>query len=85
LSAVYRKDYEICYQWSPIDKMSQCTLKAGTKVVIGTGQSAKCSGYLIDEVSAKKQVFIDNADEAIGPCKTFDASFDWTPIDAVAQ
>lgn len=40
-TADYRKDYEICYQWSPLDKLVQCTLKVGSKVVVGNGQSAK--------------------------------------------
>ena len=56
LTAQYRTDYEICYQWSPLDKMTQCKLKAGSKVVIGTGQSAMCSDYLTYPASPEKQI-----------------------------
>ncbi|MVD33254.1 hypothetical protein D6U54_19075, partial [Vibrio cholerae] len=60
-TADYRKNFEICYQWSPLDKLAKCTLKAGTKVVVGNGQSAKCSEYLSYPVSEKQQVFISEA------------------------
>ena len=73
----YRSDYEICYQWSPLDVMSSCTLDEGVKVVIGTGQSAKCSDYLSYGVSSKKQVFVVNAKDAILACETFDGEFSW--------
>jgi hypothetical protein len=41
-SSQYRADFEICYQFSPLDKLSQCKLKAGSKIVVGTGQSMLC-------------------------------------------
>ncbi len=73
----YRKDYEICYQWSPLDKLSQCTLKAGTRVVIGNGQSAKCSDYLTYPVSASQQVFIEDAENAVINCTEYNAVMSW--------
>jgi hypothetical protein len=76
-SSQYRVDYEICYQWSPLDKMSQCTLKAGTKVVIGTGQSAYCSDYLSYPVSAEKQIYIEDSSSTVADCTTYDGVFDW--------
>jgi len=78
--AQYRSDYQICYQWSPLDKMTLCSLKAGAKVVIGTGQSATCSSYLDYPSSAKKQVFLANADADLFDCSSYNAEFNWTPI-----
>ncbi|BCE02832.1 hypothetical protein [Marinicellulosiphila megalodicopiae] len=77
LTAQYRTDYEICYQWSPLDKMTQCTLKAGAKVVIGTGQSAMCSEYLTYPASPEKQIYIQNASDVLEDCEQYDAVFDW--------
>ena len=80
LTAQYRTDYEICYQWSPLDKMTQCKLKAGSKVVIGTGQSAMCSDYLTYPASPEKQIYIQNASEVLEDCEQFDAIFNWQSI-----
>ncbi len=74
---MYRNDYEICYQWSPLDKMISCRLKAGTQVVIGTGQSARCSEYLNYGVSDKQQVYIPDAQNAVSECKEFLGEFKW--------
>ncbi len=75
--AQYRSDYEICYQWSPLDKLVSCTLKAGTKVVVGNGQSAKCSEYLTYDVSEAQQIFLPDAENALENCTTFDGLFKW--------
>lgn len=73
----YRSDYEICYQWSPLDKLTTCTLKAGVKVVVGTGQSATCSEYLTYPVSAAKQIYIQDAGTSVSNCTVYDAKFSW--------
>lgn len=73
----YRSDYEICYQWSPLDKLVSCTLKEGTKVVVGTGQSAECSAYLTYPVSAKQQIYIDDAASSLESCETLNGEFSW--------
>lgn len=78
--ANYRSDYEICYQWSPLDKMTQCTLKAGSKVVIGTGQSVRCSEYLNYSASSELQVFITDAESVSNSCQDFDGLFQWEPV-----
>ncbi|MEJ2045452.1 MAG: hypothetical protein P8X74_03005 [Reinekea sp.] len=75
--ADYRSDYEICYQWSPLDKMLSCTLQPGTKVVVGNGQSAYCSEYLTYPVSEKQQVFIVDAETVMSNCKNYDGVFRW--------
>lgn len=75
--ADYREDYEICYQWSPLDKMERCTLKPGTKVVVGNGQSAFCSEYLTYSVSESQQVYIQDAAAVVENCTTFTAEFRW--------
>lgn len=73
----YRADYAICYQWSPLDKLVTCTLKPGTRVVVGTGQSAQCSQYLTYPVSAAQQIYIDNAQNALADCRNYSAEFSW--------
>ena len=78
--AQYRSDYEICYQWSPLDKMVSCTLKPGIKVVVGNGQSAECSEYLTYPVSEAQQVFLDNANAALENCQEFDGLMSWQAV-----
>lgn len=75
--ADYRTDYEICYQWSPIDKLTECQLSAGAVVVIGTGQSAQCSQYLTYPVSASKQIYIQDARSVTSNCISGDDTFNW--------
>lgn len=55
----YRKDNDICPLWSSLDKMSSCNLKVGSKIVIGTGQSAKCKDFTYPK-SATNQVYVPN-------------------------
>ncbi|MCG7571174.1 hypothetical protein FIU82_05725 [Pseudoalteromonas sp. THAF3] len=76
----YRANYEICYQWSPLDKLVRCELKPGVQVVVGNGQSAQCSEYLRYDVSAVQQVFIADADDAVHNCSDFNAVMQWQPI-----
>ena len=73
----YRSEYEICYQWSPLDKLVSCTLKPGVKVVVGTGQSAKCSKYLTYPISEKQQIFIEDAPTSVTNCTMFEGEFSW--------
>ncbi len=82
----YREDFNICYTWSPLDKLVKCELKAGTKVVIGPGQSAICppineypKTYVIPP-SAKKQVYIENAQDVTANCVVFNGEFSWKPV-----
>lgn len=76
----YRENNEICYQWSPLDVMLTCTLKAGTKIVVGNGQSAKCSEYLTYPVSETQQVYIENADTVLENCTHFKGNFSWEAV-----
>jgi len=75
--STYRSEYEICYQWSPLDKLVSCTLAPETKIVVGTGQSAECSEYLTYQVSDKQQIYIDNASVSLTGCTIFDGEFSW--------
>jgi hypothetical protein len=75
--AAYRSEYEICYQWSPLDKLVSCTLKPDIKVVIGTGQSAECSEYLTYPTSDKQQIYLNDASASLYDCTTFDGEFSW--------
>lgn len=75
--ADYRSSYEICYQWSSLDKLVRCHLKPGVSVVVGTGQSAKCSDYLTYPVSDKQQIYIDKASVSVENCTIFDGEFSW--------
>ncbi|WP_133511637.1 hypothetical protein [Candidatus Thiosymbion oneisti] len=75
----YRSDYAICYERSPLDKLTHCNLKAGAKLVIGTGQSARCSQYLTYPPSEAKKVYLENASESVSGCRDYDARFSWEP------
>ncbi|VFQ45298.1 hypothetical protein [Desulfoluna butyratoxydans] len=77
LVSAYRSGCEICYQWSPLDKLVVGRLKPGTKIVVGTGQSAKCSEYLTYPVSDEKQVFIKDADTSVETTSDYDLVFKW--------
>ena len=72
----YRHNYEICYQWSPLDKLTQCKLKAGAVIVLGTGQSAFCSDYLSYPVSGVQQIYIDDP-ASVAICHDSNANFLW--------
>jgi hypothetical protein len=56
----YRKENAICPEWSALNVVSSCTIKVGTHVVFGPGQSATCEGGLTYEKSAVNQVYIPN-------------------------
>jgi hypothetical protein len=78
--ARYRTDYQICYQWSPLDKLTHCILKGGAEVVVGTGQSAECSQYLIYPASVALQAYIEDAASSVSDCRDYDALFSWQPV-----
>lgn len=57
----YRKQNDICPEWSALDIMSACTLKVGAKIVIGPGQSvATCADKKLLPKSSVNQVYIPN-------------------------
>jgi hypothetical protein len=56
----YRKANVICPEWSALDRMSVCFLKIGARVVIGPGQSAKCSDSKVYPQSPVNQVYVPN-------------------------
>lgn len=39
----YRADYAICPEWSGLDRATACVLKVGSRIVLGTTQSAACT------------------------------------------
>ncbi|MCF2859839.1 hypothetical protein L1286_20355 [Pseudoalteromonas sp. SMS1] len=73
----YRRENVICPSYSPLDMLVSCTLKAGTQVVVGPGQSAKCSDYFTYPASQVNQLYLANADEAVMNCQTYDGRFSW--------
>lgn len=73
----YRKEYEICYQWSPLDRLVSCELKAGRQVVIGNGQSAECSPYLTYPTSPGKQIYVPDPKSAFSECQSSTGVFSW--------
>ena len=56
----YREANAICPGWSVLNQMSSCTLKVGSKIVVGPGQSADCGEGLVYPRSAVNQVYINN-------------------------
>ena len=55
----YRVKNDICPSWSPLNQMSSCTLKVGSKIVVGPGQSATCKHSTLPQ-SPVNQVYIPN-------------------------
>ena len=55
----YREDNGICPSWSTLDRMTSCTIKVGSKIVVGPGQSAECKNFTYPK-SDVNQVFIAN-------------------------
>ncbi|MEJ2199786.1 MAG: hypothetical protein P8X63_02035 [Desulfuromonadaceae bacterium] len=76
----FRFDFEVCYQWSPLDKLTRCAFRAGTEVVVGTGQSATCDEYLTYPASATQQVYIEDASIFVSGCSDYDAFFKWESV-----
>lgn len=56
----YRRDNAICPEWSALDIVSVCQIKIGSKLVIGTGQSADCQGDTDLPTSPVNQVYLPN-------------------------
>ena len=76
----YREKEAVCYQWTPLDMLTSCTLTAGARIVVGTGQSAKCSDYLTYPVSSAKQIYIDkdSVTAYTRNCTTETGQFKWS-------
>ncbi len=77
--SAYRAGFEICYQWSPLDRLATCSLKPGARLVLGDGQSASCSAHLTYPPSPRQQVFIQDAASAVTDCSVHTAKFNWLP------
>lgn len=56
----YRAEYAICPSWSALDRLVSCTLVPGSKVAVGTTQSAACEDGAMLPKTASLQVFIPN-------------------------
>lgn len=56
----YQRDNAICPEWSALDALSRCELRAGARFVIGTGQSVRCRDQSVLPASATRQVYVDN-------------------------
>lgn len=78
----FRKDYGVCCQWGPKDTLSACTLKVGSKIVVGPGQSVDCThaenrggdgcNDTRYEISAKNQVYIHDPVNNVENCNGVD-------------
>ncbi|QTL37351.1 hypothetical protein [Pseudoalteromonas viridis] len=77
LVAQYRTQLNICPKYSPLDMLVRCTLKAGSQVVIGPGQSAQCSDYFTYPQSDTNQLYLANAKQVTMNCTTFYGEFSW--------
>lgn len=56
----YRRDNAICTDWSPLTAVSECQLKVGSEVTVGTGQSVRCPDHSQLPQSAVNQVYVPN-------------------------
>ena len=75
----YRTEYEICTAWNDLTWVATCTLKAGTVIAIGPGQSV--SAATCGDPTGKEsypanpvdwQTYIDQAYNKVGPGKPLD-------------
>ncbi|MEC4088820.1 hypothetical protein [Pseudoalteromonas rubra] len=83
--AQYRAEFNICPKYSPLDMLVRCTLKAGTQVVIGPGQSAQCSNYFTYPQSDTDQLYLANAAEVTLNCTNFYDEFSWHEVAPEAE
>jgi hypothetical protein len=74
--STYRSEYAICVEWSPIDMLVRCSLRPEQKIVVGTGQSAKCK-HMTFPVSDAQQIFIDDAGTVLTDYTVYDGEFNW--------
>ncbi len=70
----YRKANAICKAWSALDRVVACKLKVGAKVVVGSGQSAKCDDGVEYGASPVNQLFVPDGAASLSDC-TEGASF----------
>lgn len=56
----YRRDNDICEDWSPLDRLIVCDLKVDARFVVGPGQSVRCEVGESHPKSAVNQVYIPN-------------------------
>lgn len=75
--STYRRDNAICYEFSPLDRLVRCKLKPGTELVIGTGQSVKCSQYLSYPPSPTNQVYLEVEEAQLDGCENYRDEFSW--------
>jgi hypothetical protein len=69
----YREAHAICRSWNALDRAVSCTLKPGTRIVVGPGQSADCEEKTYPK-SAVNQVYVPSnrgsADVPVENCST---------------
>ncbi len=55
----YREENDICPEWSDLNQLTRCSLKVGSHIVVGPGQSAKCASLMYKK-SPINQVYMAN-------------------------
>jgi hypothetical protein len=68
----YRKAYAVCPAWSRLDRVVACSLKPGSRVVVGPGQSVDCGAGGFLAASATAQAYLHQSAvqfEACGPAQ----------------
>ncbi|AOT10406.1 hypothetical protein [Pseudoalteromonas luteoviolacea] len=73
----YRRDNVICPSYSPLDMLVSCKIKVGTHVVVGPGQSAKCSDYFSYPASPTNQIYLAEASNTTLECQSYKGQFSW--------
>ncbi|MFT2110379.1 hypothetical protein [Marinomonas sp. 2405UD68-3] len=71
------EDYEICCQWSSLDKLVSCTLEEKTTVIVVNAQSAMCSEYLTYSTPKTQQMHISESSASLRKCYVLDDEFSW--------
>ena len=60
----YRRAYAVCPEWNALDHLAACTLKPGSTIVLGSGQSATCADRTYQK-SPMTQLFIKGRQDDI--------------------
>lgn len=64
----YRRAYAICPEWSEANRSVTCKVRAGSTVMLGIGQSAKCAGGIEYPVAPTVQMFVPDPASAMEGC-----------------
>lgn len=58
----FRKTFDVCREWSQLDRLTTCTLLPGMRVVVGSGHGVRCNPFTSYPDSNRSQVYIPESE-----------------------